>query len=118
MKAIHKENFPAVVLSCIFVSVLVACSATPPPQTQTNVQPPAQVQPQQVPIPKTASDVPGPVPGNTMTKEYVQFVGRMAYVWGYPLVNAHNRRVAFAQAPEPGYFGGLCPLPRWATTRC
>jgi hypothetical protein len=29
-----------------------------------------------------------------MTKEYVQLVGRMAYVWGYPLVNAHNRRAA------------------------
>jgi hypothetical protein len=35
----------------------------------------------QVPIPKTAADVPGPVPGNTMTNTYVQLVGRMAYVW-------------------------------------
>lgn len=35
----------------------------------------------QVPIPKTAADVPGPVPGNTMTSAYVQFVGRMAYMW-------------------------------------
>jgi hypothetical protein len=48
----------------------------------------------QVPIPKTAAEVPGPVPGNTMTNAYVQLVGRMAYVWGYPLVNAHNRRAA------------------------
>ena len=64
----------------------------------------------QVPIPKTAADVPGPVPGNTMTNAYVQLVGRMAYMWGYPLVNAHNRRAAFAQAPEPGLLGGVVPI--------
>ena len=32
---------------------------------------------QQVPIPKTPAEVPGPASGNTMTKEYVQTVGRM-----------------------------------------
>ena len=42
--------------------------------------------PWQVPIPKTAAEVPGPVPGNTMTNAYVQLVGQMAYVWGYELV--------------------------------
>ena len=35
----------------------------------------------QVPPPKTAAEVPGPVPGILMTKEYVQMVGRMAYVY-------------------------------------
>jgi hypothetical protein len=30
-----------------------------------------------------------------------------AYVWRYPLVNAHNRRAAFAEAPEPGLLGGV-----------
>ena len=64
----------------------------------------------QVPFPKTAAEVPGPVPGNLMTNAYVQLVGRMAYVWGYPLVNAHNRRAAFAEAPEPGYLGGVVPV--------
>ncbi|CAN7537520.1 DUF1254 domain-containing protein [Phyllobacterium sp. LjRoot231] len=64
----------------------------------------------QVPIPKTAAEVPGPVPGNTMTDAYVQLVGRMAYVWGYPLVNAHNRREAFRAAPEPGLLGGALPV--------
>ncbi len=64
----------------------------------------------QVPIPKTPAEVPGPVPGNTMTNAYVQLVGRMAYVWGYPLVNAHNRRAAFAEAPEPGLLGGVVPI--------
>ena len=64
----------------------------------------------QVPIPTTAKEVPGPVPGNLMTNDYVQLIGRMAYVWGYAMVNAHNRRAAFAQAPERGYLGGVVPI--------
>jgi hypothetical protein len=64
----------------------------------------------QVPIPKTAADVRGPVPGNTMTDDYVQLVGRMAYFWGYPMVNAHNRRAAFSEAPEAGLLGGVVPV--------
>ena len=35
-------------------------------------------QAQQVPFPQTAAEVPGPVPGTTMTMEYVQMVGRAA----------------------------------------
>jgi hypothetical protein len=67
---------------------------------------------------RTVADVPGPAAGNKMTKEYVQMVGRMAYLWGYPMVNAHNRRVAFSTAPKPVLVGGVLPLPHWATTRC
>ena len=65
---------------------------------------------QQIPIPKTPAEVPGPASGTLMTKEYVQMVGRMAYVWGYPLVNSHNRRVAFSEAPEPCLVGGILPF--------
>jgi len=65
---------------------------------------------QQVPIPTTSAQFPGPFPGNTMTKEYVQMVGHIAYIWGYPLVNAHNRRVAFSEAPEPMLLGGILPF--------
>ena len=68
------------------------------------------IQAQQVPIPTTPAQVPGPVPGNMMTTAYVQFVGRIAYMWGYPLVNAHNRRAAFAEAPAPGLLGGVVPV--------
>ena len=42
------------------------------------------VQAQQVPIPQIAAEVSGPAPG-PMTKAYVQMVGRMAYLWGWPL---------------------------------
>ena len=72
-------------------------------------------QAQQVPLPKTAADVPGPAAGTMMTKEYVQSVGRMAYVWGYAMVNSHNRRAAFAYVTGqngnvPGWNGGVLPM--------
>ena len=67
-------------------------------------------QAQQVPLPKTAAEVPGPVSGTAMTKEYVQMVGRMAYVWGWPLVSSHNRRGLFAKAPHAGLNGGVLPV--------
>jgi hypothetical protein len=66
-------------------------------------------QAQQVPLPTTAAEVPGPAPGTAMTKAYVQMIGRMAYVWGWPLVNSQNRRAGFAKAPAPGLMGGVVP---------
>jgi hypothetical protein len=72
--------------------------------------PPELVQAQQVPIPQTASQVPGPAPGTPMTKAYEQTVGRMTYVWGWPLVNMSNRAAAFAKATEPGLLGGVLPI--------
>jgi len=68
--------------------------------------------PWQVPIPKTAAEVPGPVPGTAMTKEYAQMVGRAAYFWGYPLVATSNRRAAFSKAPERILLGGAGCLNR------
>ena len=64
---------------------------------------------QQIPLPKSAAEVPGPPPGMAMTDEYVKSVARLAYVWGWPLVNSHNRRAAFANVPEPGLNGGVLP---------
>lgn len=66
-------------------------------------------QAQQFPIPKTAAEVPG-LPGTAMTNEYVQMVGRMAYIWGWTLVNVANRADAFSKAPEPGLLGGVIPV--------
>ena len=70
---------------------------------------------QQVPLPKNAAEVPGPASGTAMTKEYVQTIGRMAYVWGYAMVNSHNRRAAFAYVTSqngnvPGWNGGMLPM--------
>jgi hypothetical protein len=67
-------------------------------------------QAQQVSIPQTVNQVPGPAPGTAMTKAYVETVGRMAYLWGWPLVNMANRAVAFSKAPEPGLLGGVVPV--------
>jgi hypothetical protein len=65
---------------------------------------------QQVPIPATADQVPGPTPGTAMTTAYVQMVGRTAYFWGYALVATSNRRAAFAKLPERILLGGVVPM--------
>jgi hypothetical protein len=67
------------------------------------------LQAQQVPIPQTAAEVPGPAPG-PMTKAYVQMVGRMAYVWGWPLVYVSNQRTELTKVPEPGLLAGALPI--------
>lgn len=48
--------------------------------------------------------------GANMHPEYVKTIGRMAYVWGWPIVNSHNRRAGITQAPEPGKLGGVVPV--------
>src|SRR5262245_59467902 len=65
---------------------------------------------QQVLAPKSAADVPGTPASTVMTPEYVETVGRMAYIWGWPLVNAANRAAAAAKLPEPGLIGGMMPM--------
>ena len=67
------------------------------------------LQAQQVPIPQTAAEVPGPTPG-PMTKAYVQMAGRMAYVWGWPLVYVYNQRTELTKAPETGLLAGIMPI--------
>ncbi len=59
--------------------------------------------------PTSVEQVPNATPaaGNTMTKEYVQTIGQMAYVWGWPLVNMSNRASAFSKIKEPSVYGGL-----------
>jgi hypothetical protein len=60
--------------------------------------------------PKSASEVPTPVAGAVMHEQYVKTIGRMAYIWGWPMVNSFNRRAAITQAPEPGKLGGVVPV--------
>jgi len=64
---------------------------------------------QQVPIPQTAAEVPGPAQG-PMTKRYVQMVGRMAYLWGWPLVYVYNQRTELTKVPEPLMLDNAMPL--------
>jgi len=65
---------------------------------------------QQNTFPTAASEVTQPVAGAIMHKEYVKTIGRMAYVWGWPLVNIFNRRATITQAPAPGRLGGVVPV--------
>ena len=90
MKITYKQYIIAAVLVCALALITTV------------------VQAQQVPLPKTAAEVPGPAAGTAMTKEYVQMVGRMAYVWGYTLVNSHNRRAGFVYVTsQNGNVAGL-----------
>ena len=55
----------------------------------------------QLPFPQTAAAVTAPATGVTMHPDYAKAVGRMAYIWGWPLVNQIDRRAAITQAPNP-----------------
>ena len=44
-----------------------------------------------------------------LTDDYVRSLGRMAYLWGWPLVNIHNRLSIMAQLPGPGLLAGVVP---------
>lgn len=78
----------ALMLAC--TTLLVQAQQTMPVPAQSNVSPPP-------------SDI-------VMTKDYVATVGRMAYLWGWPLINARHRRATFNKSPEPGLLGGVLPV--------
>jgi hypothetical protein len=65
---------------------------------------------QETAFPTSAAEVTQPVAGAIMHKEYVKTIGRIAYIWGWPLVNSFNRRAGITQAPEPGRLGGVVPV--------
>jgi hypothetical protein len=64
---------------------------------------------QEIPQPKSAAEIAGTPAGTIMPNDYVKTVGRLAYVWGWPLVNNFNRAAAFAKLPGPGRIGGVLP---------
>ena len=44
-----------------------------------------------------------------MTEDYIRSVGRLAYLWGWPLVNMRNRLSIMEKLPGPGLLGGIVP---------
>ena len=50
-----------------------------------------------------------PSPNAIMHPEYAKTIGRMAYVWGWPMVNMLNRNERITKAPHPGLLGGVLP---------
>ena len=53
----------------------------------------------------------GPVPGTVMTPEYARVVAKQAYVWGWPMVNLHNRRETYRLLPVTASLGNLRMAP-------
>ena len=64
---------------------------------------------QQVPLATKPADVTPAASGVLMHPEYAKAIGRVAYIWGWPLVNQLNRRAAITQAPYPGLLNGVLP---------
>src|SRR5262245_35748646 len=82
----------------------VGCNATAPPAEASKAAPAEPAAP-----PVAAPTPAGSVAGTTFSKEYVQMVGRFAFLWGWPMVNSFNRRTAMISVPEPGLRGGVLP---------
>jgi hypothetical protein len=64
----------------------------------------------QVSAPEKAADVTVAATGIVMHDEYAKAIARLAYVWGWPMVNMINRRTAITKAPEPGRLNGVLPV--------
>jgi hypothetical protein len=105
-KAIIMNRFACVAL--IAVLFLASCSQQTPSGSPTgsNTAADANLSKATSPAP---SEIKGTPPGTVMTPEYVSAVGRMAYLWGWPLVNNLNRALAVEKLPEPGRIGGVLP---------
>jgi hypothetical protein len=50
------------------------------------------------------------MPGTRLSEDYVRRVAGLAYLWGWPMVNMHNRKLILSQPPEPGLMGGIVPV--------
>lgn len=58
---------------------------------------------------QTAASEALPPPDIDMHPEYAQVVARMAYIWGWPMVNMLNRYDRITKAPYPGLLNGVLP---------
>lgn len=96
----YKE--PAICALLLAASLVTFTGCNP---QQTNQQAPAPVAPAPV-----AVSVPDPVPGTRLTEDYVRRVGGVAYLWGWPMVNLHNRKLILSKLPGPGLMGGIVPV--------
>ena len=54
--------------------------------------------------------IPGPIPGTRLTESYVREIGRLSYLFAWPMVNVYNRFLTYDQLPEPGLAGGVLPV--------
>jgi hypothetical protein len=52
----------------------------------------------------------GPAPGSRLSPDFVREIGRLAYLWGWPLVNVFNRYNSFKRLWRPLLIGGIAPV--------
>lgn len=63
------------------------------------------------PSPSWSSAMPdGPDREMKITEQYARSVARDAYFWAWPMINIHNRRLAFEQAKKVGLMNGVLPF--------
>src|SRR5215471_15382852 len=63
------------------------------------------------PSPGWAQAMPGaPVAGSRMTPEYVKQIGRITYLWAWPMMNIENRLLTFRPLKDHGLSGGVLPV--------
>jgi hypothetical protein len=65
---------------------------------------------QQVAPARTASEVTASAKCVLMHPAYAKAIGRLAYMWGWPMVNMINRSASITKAPEPGRLNGVLPV--------
>src|SRR5215471_8350013 len=53
---------------------------------------------------------PRPVPGTRLTEAYTREIGRLAYLFAWPMVNVYNRFLTYDKLPGPGLAGGVLPV--------
>jgi hypothetical protein len=111
-------------ISSLWMLVALGCA----PATPAESPPAASPAPASAPAPTAAPAPPAPAepppapaaaaakPVNTtpaeslLHPEYARTLARLAYQWGYPMVNMMNRRNIIGAAPRPGLLNGLLPV--------
>lgn len=85
------------------VAALLAAALFLPASVETALAQPA--------VPELSqSPPPPPVSGTILQQAYARDMAKIAYVWGWPLVNLRNRRLVFSQLPESGLGDGVLPV--------
>ncbi|WP_019451529.1 DUF1254 domain-containing protein [Cupriavidus sp. BIS7] len=97
---LSRLTFPRTLISA--TAVAVALSASIPVAIAADHAAPAAAPAAKLP--------PGPVAGTNLPKSYVLNVGKMAYIWGWPMVNMRNRYMVFSKVPENGLGDGVLPV--------
>src|SRR5215472_510981 len=101
----HLREFVAALLLALTVA---ACQRQDGPAAAASSAAPTAA-PAVAPAAAAPATPPGPVPGTRITEPYARMVAREAYFWAWPMMNVYNRRLTFAQLPEPGLIGGVVP---------